>query len=1203
MSSPLYDIYDPDGELRRLAELRAIRENPLSPYRESLTDLLPEEEKRSMLETLSNAGSSGIGALGWILDTPGAVVRGGLSGGPSKALSALWESSDDRVTGRELLRQYNMVGEEDTWGNWLTGFAAEVGLDPFTYLNPLSLLGRGAYTNAGRALSKAGVLEDASLLARRQNKGVREYLRSTPAGDILSQYAGDSPAVMQDFTDAAKAMGLNADDLLSQKAATTMEFRVPGMKTGVPVSLTGGMAGDAVAKFLDAAGEQAKYSPVIGPLVNRTTRFFDTSVMGAVDPDSQWRNREAFSQARNSQRQVRQNYADLQVKAHAANTEHLAEGLRSFNGQRIQNAIADLIEAEGDTSKLLDQQAAQAVAQVPEWQAVVDTFTSNIQDALTEAEKRGVKLRKWGGNTAFFPSQKTAFDVEQLPEIPAGREAKRQRRYTSGQRALNLDDNLGRSRNPAYDLPMRRQTFRELMAGDAGRELQERLLAAGDDEAVGIIDEAWRGLRSPGGAPMYGPQQAAIAKKQQTVAELKATRDKMEGTPFHKNLLNKQIKKLEKDIAAQEDALRGYKVRVADQLRMADRQFADKGLGLFDGSSFNDMLRYDLGRAKVNANADAILDNLARISTAGSSGAVAGGGAVQLPEAARRLGFVGSQFDEAIRDRIGGVDPGSLYVTEKQIADLQQLLPQGPKPAESPLGKLYRSFTNAFKVGALANPSYHFRNLYSGQYATASQGIADPITLLANARAGKLAGRGDYTQVLARIKNIPRYQRVAEAARRLTPGIAEDKVDEAILQAFKSELARNRLGQGSVIGDVDGVASAPALFPGAGYKKTPWFGEGGLLYDPNRTYKDLFTVRGVDFAGSFSDRRAPQATRNPLLDLHERTSQSVEDMNRLGAYISALETGSNPDDAARLVYQSQIDYSPEAFTAGEAKLKQLVPFYSYPRGIAPLVASNTVYRPGGLQGQTIRAINRGGEGGEDYFVPDHLRKEASVPFPWQPENEDLQRFLTGIELPFVDVVNEFTPGTGNTPLQILLDSLQKTGVNLAGNLNPLPKMAIEGLFGKQLYSGRDLNDLYSVFEQSLGKDGAYLEQAVMNLVPGGSKIIPTYRTYIDERLTPAERVGKLLFNNLLGAYLSDVNIEATRQRVARNQLQRLLETTSGASTYENINVPEDELAKMGEQERRMYLLYRVLQADASKRARERKKAEYMQDPLQLLGVA
>jgi len=35
----------------------------------------------------------------------------------------------------------------------------------------------------------------------------------------------------------------------------------------------------------------------------------------------------------------------------------------------------------------------------------------------------------------------------------------------------------------------------------------------------------------------------------------------------------------------------------------------------------------------------------------------------------------------------------------------------------------------------------------------------------------------------------------------------------------------------------------------------------------------------------------------------------------------------------------------------------------------------------------------------------------------------------------------------------------------------------------------------------------------------------------------------------------------------------------------------------------MYLLYRVLQADASKRARERKKAEYMQDPLQLLGVA
>ena len=165
MASPLYDLYDPDGELRRRAMLEALRSgNPA--YRESLSDLLPEEERQGMLSRLANATTSGISGLGWILNTPGSVIRGGLSGGLGKAVSALWESSDDRVDGRELLRQYDMVGDEDTWGNWLAGFAAEVLLDPLTYMNPAAILGRGAYTTAGKALSRANALEDVALLAR-----------------------------------------------------------------------------------------------------------------------------------------------------------------------------------------------------------------------------------------------------------------------------------------------------------------------------------------------------------------------------------------------------------------------------------------------------------------------------------------------------------------------------------------------------------------------------------------------------------------------------------------------------------------------------------------------------------------------------------------------------------------------------------------------------------------------------------------------------------------------------------------------------------------------------------------------------------------------------------------------------------------------------------------------------------------------------
>ena len=294
-TSPLYDIYDPDGELRRQAELRRI----LTGERASLSDMLPEEEKRSMLGRLADAGTSGLGAIGWLFDTPGAVLRGALSGGPAKALSAFGETSDERVSGRELLRQYGLVGDEDNWSNFGAGLAGEILLDPLLYLNPFALLGRGAVTTTGKALQRAGVLEDAALLANRNDQGIRQYLRSNTGESILDAYAaGDvsrRQAVQQKFEDAASALGADPAELLQRRAAGSMEFRVPGFQRGYDVSLTGGYLGDAVAPFLDRVGKASKTSPILGPLVNRTTAFFDRSVKGAVDPDAQWRNREAFS--------------------------------------------------------------------------------------------------------------------------------------------------------------------------------------------------------------------------------------------------------------------------------------------------------------------------------------------------------------------------------------------------------------------------------------------------------------------------------------------------------------------------------------------------------------------------------------------------------------------------------------------------------------------------------------------------------------------------------------------------------------------------------------------------------------------------------------------------------------------------------------------------------------------------------------------
>jgi hypothetical protein len=199
--SPLYDIYDPYGLLEQQAQFGMLPgQMPGEQRRPSLSDLMPEEEQQGLLRTLANAGSSGLGTLGWLLDTPGSIFRGTLSAGPLKGLSALWESSDDRVTGRELLRQYGLAGEEDTWSNFAAGLGAEVLLDPLTYgsfgLN--AILGKGAKTLAGRYAGRAGLLDDFDVYARSLTRadgtpmGSREAYRTQNIASLLDAAPTDA---------------------------------------------------------------------------------------------------------------------------------------------------------------------------------------------------------------------------------------------------------------------------------------------------------------------------------------------------------------------------------------------------------------------------------------------------------------------------------------------------------------------------------------------------------------------------------------------------------------------------------------------------------------------------------------------------------------------------------------------------------------------------------------------------------------------------------------------------------------------------------------------------------------------------------------------------------------------------------------------------------------------------------------------------
>ena len=1173
MRSPLFDIYDPDGTLEEQARLGLLMDEEdefgirRPKKRATISDLMPEEEKQSLLRSAANMGASGVSGLGWLLDTPGAVIRGLASGGPSKAISALWESSGDRVEGRELLRQYGLVGDDDNWGNWAAGFASEALLDPLSFMNPLAVLGRGALGKGARAADRAGLLENIDLIAKAEGKGTRELMRDMTVSQLVSHPRTGKDA-FERLAEAARGKGLNVDDILGEKLAGLAEVRLPGTERGM--LLSGGKVGDTIARGLDDFGEILQTNKYTAPVANRAVAAFDPNVLDQIDPEKQWMAREAVAGTRDRQRAgLEELTAQTRFARTAAVPAGVPEDLARFDSRRIQNAIADSVEAGLDPKRmslLADQEALAVIESVPEWAEFRRWTEEKLASEMQARAKLGLDtpIAKSAEGTSFLPSQVVRFSRDQPVNIP-GRDGRRMSAYERSQNVFATDDLVGRGRQDYLDLDRRRETLRRLMSNQpgsvaTGRALQDRLIAAGDAELPGIIDEAFAalGLASP-----YSQLRTADGATMQSIRDAL-----IDPNVVNRTELTKQLADLEKTAAAQ-------KVQLGDLLRQSDTQFSSEGMGLFDNDVVTDLRRYLGGGARAQANADLLGRVLQSKASTTPFDQVPGGGAVNLLKGAESLGFDKSRLQPMLEARMRGADVAGLSITQKELDALKVLAPSVPKP-DGPGSRLWDTYTNAFKIGALANPAYHVRNAYSGLTSTLTGGGVSPVGAILDAYAGFWAGRGNYGPAANRLAQAPRYRHYSSK---------QDIIDDFLIQS-----GRNDLGQG-LISESGAVAGSPALMPGTGTPSNIKF------YDPNRSWEDWATVRGVDWSDTLTGTRsAPRETLNPLLQTHELAGRSVEDGLRLGTYIGQIRQGASADRAARQVFKTQVNYAPEAYTSFERQLKKYVPFYSYSRGIAPLVAENLLQRPGGVQGQIIRGMSNLSRPGEDRFVPEHLRSSAALALPGEyGEDGNLQRYLTNIDVPFEGLVNLVSPGVGNTAVEQLSDGAQKTAMNLMGMVNPIIKAPLEMLFNRQLYSGREMSDLYSMLEQDIGPLGRPLEQLLVNL-PMGSKLNALVRTARDERLSPADRASKLGINNLLGFKVTDVDEKRASDQAARKTLTDLLSSTPGVRTYENVTVPEDVLREMPEEQRKRYLVYKVLQAEASKRARERKAA----DPMDIL---
>jgi hypothetical protein len=105
---------------------------------------------------LRGAGQALGGALN-VVDLPGSMARDAFGGqNPVDQLgNAWWSDAGNRSTGRDMLRNWGAAGDQDTWGNWAGGMAAEVVTDPLNLIPGVSLAKHAGKLGKVKAANKA----------------------------------------------------------------------------------------------------------------------------------------------------------------------------------------------------------------------------------------------------------------------------------------------------------------------------------------------------------------------------------------------------------------------------------------------------------------------------------------------------------------------------------------------------------------------------------------------------------------------------------------------------------------------------------------------------------------------------------------------------------------------------------------------------------------------------------------------------------------------------------------------------------------------------------------------------------------------------------------------------------------------------------------------------------------------------------------
>lgn len=1154
--------------------------------------LTPEQEQ-SLLGWAGSGLLSGASTLGAILDTPGSIVRNTLAGeNPFKGLL----SPDQRTSGRDLLRQYGLADQEDTWGNLAGGIAADILLDPITWL---TLGGSAVLKPAGKVAKAAGIFENpmvsvaktapyrpavAGVIGPRQAR-MTMRLKDTleAARSPLEQWIPlSSTKAYKLAEDAAKVAGDSVPNLINETLGTLGAARIPFGPSLFQFGEATSPTAMKVAGALDAAGKFARNTAPIRALNN----LFNAEMRGAKSAEGQQWGPEIM--------------------------RGMLEG--DAEGRRAAQKFADFFFND-PSMKVFDDAELRAGRQ-----AIRDTELAAQASGMTRDQFKPIKERMLADLSGHYgperAQQMRGFIEEQRAQGLTGQALDAlQQRFATPHDPLSFRSML----EDANLMPTELRKFFD--QGDVAlQELRKELgLVGAADDILDDLGRYWpRQSRTlPGQAvKSAGRQKAFVTPDANSIAREEAFKGFAKGTEGLEDVLrDPDIAAMKaagsKDYTALTDLIERKYVSTGwmrpsyeaggvthNQANVLAHKILDELPGEFIGSGgmfTNDpvvdfMARYARGKSRIATHAT-VLDMLSYGGNGRNITMAPTGEAVKLSKVLQENSFRLEPALDALANRTG-ISPQYLknaYVPKAIADDITAYIDRFQGESLKDVAGNILNYTQWWKAWVTTRPAFNVRNLFSGQTNNALHGMWSPRSVVASEEML----RGKTPKAL---ENLPYIERkLAEEGLAKTP---ENAKRMFLRELFAEGTIDRQMGDALSLlgkGTDEGISTIKELvdaIPGStpfSAMETVEKAAGGLgkyvgLKDRGTRWTDIFGAPGVSWGNKGVPR---QVATHPLIAANADVSYAVEFMNRVAPMIHLMEKGLSPAMAAARVRAAQAVYSSKFYAPLENFLyRYIFPFGKFSRSMMQSTFGQILDDPGGPIASLAKGMNE--SRGKEEFVPDYLTRSLMIPTGGTPE---APQYLSGLGL-MVEDPFQFAGG----PKTAIQELISRT--------TPLLKAPVEWATGRSFFQsgdsgGRALSDMDPLVGRMIAnitgqkdaprdwffgnpKATQVMEQVAAN--SPASAALNIIRTAQDERKAPLAKA----LNIFTGFKLTDVP-EQTRDALIRETITQKEKESYGGRDFTRTYIPQETLAKMTPEQRAIANLLEAEQNTLADRAKKRKK--------------